>query len=385
MASIKIVECELNKNTLKNFIKFAWNVYRPAGKPGYKYWVPPLISQEVNILRPDKNPFFEHSEAAAFIATRGEIPAGRIVAIWNNNHNIFHDEKVGFFGFFECLNDQDVANALFDKASEWVKSKGGTALRGPANLTLNDECGFLAKGFDSIPFILMPYTPEYYLQLAERAGFKKAQDLYSYYLSKEQMKWEILPRICERMEKRYNLSIVEISKKNFDSAATFVKRIYNKAWSNNWGFVPVTGNEFKKLIKDLKEIYIPKMTFLVYSGEKPIGWSMSIPNYNEIAIKLNGSLFPFGFIKFLLGKKKIKQARVFTLGVLPELQQKGIGAYVMYHCAKSCVESGYMDGEMGWILESNYLMNRGMEQIGATPSKIHRIYERNLTASLRSQ
>lgn len=378
MFPIEIIECELNKKDLKKFVEISWSIYRPKGKPWYSNWVPPLKSQEINLLRPGKNPFFEHSKVAVFIAMKDGKPVGRIAAIWNNNHNKYHNEKIGFFGFFECIEDQMVANALFDRASCWVKDFGGSAVRGPTNLTLNDECGVLVKGFDSIPFALMTYTPEYYLKLIENAGFKKVQDLYSYYLSEDQMQWERLPRICEMLQKRYDLSIVNINNKNYEEATNFVFQIYNRAWANNWGFVPLTESEFKKIKKELKELYVPSMTFLVYSGKTPIGWSMSIPNYNEVMIKLNGKLFPLGFIKFLLGKKKIKQARVFTLGIVPELQKKGIGAYVIYHCAKSCVDSGYLDGEMGWILESNYLMNKGMEQINATPSKIHRIYEKLL-------
>ncbi|MFC2075164.1 N-acetyltransferase [Bdellovibrionota bacterium] len=379
MSPISIVPCESTRKSLKEFVLSPWKIYRPKGKPSDKNWVPPLIQQQIDLLDPKKNPFFLHSETQCFLAKKDGETVGRIAAIWNNNHNKLHNENVGFFGFFDCINDQEVANALLKRADEWVAERGGIALRGPTNLTTNDECGFLVKGFDSPPYMGLTYNPEYYLELINKAGFQKSMDLYSYYLDASSGPQELLEQAAKAVAEEEQLTKHDITKKNFDEMVGYAKDIYNKSWEKNWGFVPLTEEEFAFHVKELKQVMIPDFCFVIFSKGEPIGWSMTLPNYNEVLIKLNGRLTPWGIIKFLYYKRKIETVRVFTLGLLPEYQHKGIALFAYWHTMLAGLKTGITRGEMSWVLESNLPMRKGIEQVGGNQYKTYRIFERPIT------
>jgi GNAT superfamily N-acetyltransferase len=322
-----------------------------------------------------KNPFYKHADAEFFLARRdGEI-VGRIAAIVNHNHNKEHNENIGFFGFFESIEDQGVTDALVKTATEWLKSRGVTGMRGPASPSVNDEYGLLIDGFDKPPVVLMPYNPPYYGKLLEAAGLKKIKDLYAYHVRKENVFSEKLSRVSEMVRKREGLTFRSLDMSRFSEEVKLIKTIYNKAWQYNWGAVPMTDEEFDAMAKDLKPVVVPELVIIAeYRGE-PIGFSLSLPDLN-LAFKHNpkGYLLP-GLFCLMRYKKQIDATRIIVLGVVREHQKSGAAGVLFYETAKRSVENGYPKGEAGWVLEDNVMMNRSAEMLKAERYKTYRIYE----------
>lgn len=370
MSSIKISTVN-SKKDLMRFIKMPWKIYQ-----GDKNWVPPLIIDRKKILDKEKNPFFEHAEAEYFLAEKNGELVGRIAAIKNDLHNKHHNDKVGFFGFFECINDQGVANALFDKAKEWLKSKGLNKMRGPANPSSNDEYAMLLEGFDSPPLLLMTYNPKYYLELCENYGLSKAKDLYAYLMeNKKVTSSEKLKRVAEIAKKRSGIKISQLDMKNFNSEVEKVKHVYNKAWEPNWGFVPMTDKELDAMAKDLKPLVEPSLVLFGEIDGNLAGFALVMLDYNQIFINLNGKLFPFGIIKLFTEKKKINSCRIITLGIIPEYQKRGLDAVFYWEIVNRAHDLGIDYGEASWVLEDNEMMKRGAEVMNGTLYKKYRIYE----------
>ena len=371
MSNIEIKTLHPTKDITK-FIKFAWKIYK--GDPN---WVPPLLMDKKKILNKNKNPFFKTAEMEMFMAYKDGEPVGRIAAIKNDTHNNVHDENIGFFGFFESINDQDVANALLDKAKEWIKSKGLDAMRGPANPSSNDEFGMLLEGFDDPPRIMMTYNPKYYLDLMDNYGLKKIKDLYAYRIdNKKLLQSEKLIRVAEIVKKRSNVEIKQIDLKKFKSELERVKYVYNQAWAPNWGFIPMTEEEIDNLAKELKPIVEPSLVLFAEVEGKTIAFALVMPDYNELIIKMNGRLLPFNFIKLFTKRRTIKWARVLTLGIIPEYQKRGVDALLYYEITQRAEKLGIMKGEASWVLEDNEMMKRGAEQVmNGEIYKKYRIYE----------
>ncbi len=352
------------------FIKFPWRIYE-----GNPYWVPPLLLDRKKLIDRKKNPFYAHAEMEMFLAERGDEPVGRIAAIINHNHNKEHGENIGFFGFFECVNDQEVATALFDAAKQWLKAKGVTAMRGPASPSVNDEYGLLIDGFNLSPAILMPYNPPYYQELIERYGFVKAKDMYAYYVHKDKVFTDKLQRVSEIVKQREGVVFRTLNMKRFWDEVRIIRDLYNRGWSRNWGEVPMTEEEFAYVAKDLKAIVDPELVIIAEVRGKPVGFGMSLPDYNMI-LKQNkrGWLLP-ALVRMLLFKKKIDFIRIIILGVLPEYLNSGIGGVLFYETAVRAVRNGYFHGEASWVLEDNVMMNRGAELLRGERWKTYRIYE----------
>lgn len=368
--AIKIRKVE-SKKDLMIFIKLQWKFYE-----NYPNWVPPLIMDRMKLLNRDKNPFYRHSEIEMFLAKKNGELVGRIAAIKNDIHNQVHNDKVGFFGFFEAIDDQEVADALFKTAGEWLKSKGLTEMRGPANPSSNDEYGLLIEGFNYPPVMLMTYNPEYYIKLCEGYGLKKAKDLFAYKLDYNKVSnINKIERVQEIAKKRYNLKISHLNMKNFDEELRKVKYVYNKAWAPNWGFLPMTDQEIDAMAKDLKMLVVPELVLFGEINGQVVGFSLTMPDYNQIFKKMNGHLFPFGFIKLLTQRKKITLARVLTLGVIPEYQKRGLDAVFYYEIVHRAHKLGMDLGEAGWILEDNEMMNRGALMMEGELYKKYRLYE----------
>jgi GNAT superfamily N-acetyltransferase len=366
--SIKKVETSKEKMV---FIKFPWKIYK-----NYPHWVPPLIMDRKKLLDKEKNPFYKHAEMDLFLAYRNGEVVGRIGAIHNHLHNQHHNDKVGFFGFFECINDQSVADALFDTAKEWLRASGCTDMRGPANPSSNDEYGMLLEGFDDSPRILMTYNPPYYLDLCENYGLKKAKDLYAWKLENPKvMSSDKLRRVAEIARQRSGLQISELDMKNFNRDLEKVKKVYNKAWQPNWGFVPMTDNELDHMAKDLKPLAEPKLVLFGDINNQTVGFALVILDYNQIFKSFNGRLFPFNFIKLFTQKKKISWCRIIILGVIPEFQRKGLDAVFYWEIVNRAHDLGIDLGEASWILEDNEMMNRGAETMKGTIYKKYRIYQ----------
>jgi len=322
-----------------------------------------------------KNPFYEHAETEFFIAERNGEMVGRIAAIVNHNHNKEHGDKVGFFGFFECVNDQEVANKLFDAAGQFLRSHGMTAMRGPANPSVNDEYGLLINGFDLSPTVLMPYNPPYYATLIESYGLAKIKDLFSYLLSQETVYSDRLERVNAIVKERQGLTFRPIDMKRFDEDVQRIKDVYNKAWARNWGEVPMTDAEISALAADLKPVVVPDLVIFAEAKGKTVGFALSLPDIN-VALKNNkkGRLIP-GLIRLFLHKKKINLVRIIVLGVLPEYQPSGAAGVLFYETAVRAQALGYKFGEAGWILEDNEKMIKAAVTMNGTPHKKYRIYE----------
>jgi hypothetical protein len=359
------------KKDLMTFIKFPWKIY--SNDP---YWVPPLILDRKKLFDTSKHPFYKHAQIQLFLARKNDEIVGRIAAIKNDLHNQHHHDKVGFFGFFECVNDQQTANMLFDSVKQWLKEKGLDTMRGPANPSSNDEYGLLVEGFNDSPRILMPYNPEYYLKLCENYGFKKAKDLNAFKLETDKvLSSEKLKRVADIARQRAKLKIYQIDMRKFDAELNKVKFVYNKAWAPNWGFVPMTEEEIDVMAKDFKAIIEPSLVLFGEIDGKLVGFALVVFDYNFIFKQMNGRLFPFGIIKLLTQKKKIPWSRIVTLGIIPEYQKRGLDAVFYYEIVTRAAKLNVFLGEASWVLEDNEMMNRGLEVMNAHQYKKYRIYE----------
>jgi GNAT superfamily N-acetyltransferase len=358
---------------LKRFIRFPWTVYR--GDPN---WVPPLVGEMKAKLDRNKDPFFEHADRELFLARRGEEVTGRIAAIVDDHHNRVHGERTAFFGLYESLNDPATARALLEAAAAWGAAKGMEILRGPMNLSMNDECAFLAEGFDSPPTIMMPYNPKYYLDLMEACGLSKAKDLYAFLMSRDHGVAAKVAAIVERSQKETPFTLRTADMRNLEREAEIVALVYNSGWEKNWGFVPWTGNEMKHMVKKLKQIADPELVIFAERDGKPAGFALGLPNYNEILRGLDGRLFPFGLVKLLLNRSKIKGMRAAVFGLMPEFRQTGLSYLLYSELEKRAVRKGYEWGELSWQLEDNEAINRFAASIGARLYKRYRIYERKI-------
>jgi hypothetical protein len=359
---------------MKSFIKFPWRIYRadPA-------WVPPLISEMKKLLSPQKNPFWNHAEAAYFLAYKDDRPAGRIAAIVNHRHNEFHKEKCGFFGFFESTNDPEVSGELYATAEKWLSKKGMEIMRGPANPSSNDDWGFLLEGYNEPPTVMMPYNPAYYHDLAKAAGLKKVKDLYSFFMEEATGIPEKAVRVAEIARRKTGVTIRPINMKNLDTELEFIKQVYNSAWELNWGFVPMTDEEIEHLAADLKKIAIPDIILMAEVDGRPAGVSVAIPNINQVLHKMNGRLFPFGWLRFLLGFRKINRVRVIITGVVKEFRKRGIDAIFYVDTFNKGTKMGFNEGEFGWTLEDNDIINHSLEMLGARLYRRYRLYQKQIT------
>lgn len=361
----------------KQFIKFAWKVYRNDPELN-RHWVPPVISDYMKTLDTEYYPLYDHADLAMFTAWKDGVMAGTIAAIQNRRHNQIHQDKVGFWGFFECLNDQKVADALFEAAAMWLRSKGLDAMRGPISPSMNDQCGMLTRGYDSSPVFLMLYNPPYYNDLCLNNGQKVAQELLAWYIDQKIIDIERLRRIAQHVMKREGLSVRILDMKNFDSEVKKMREIYNGAWEKNWGFVPMTDKEFDFLATSLKSIANPHYVYFVENREgKTIGFSLSLPDINQALKHVNGNPFtPWGLVKYLWYKRNITMVRTIVMGVLPEYRNKGIDSIMNVQIADYGGKHGVFASEMSWILKSNEAMSKLALVIGGKPYKEYAIYEK---------
>jgi hypothetical protein len=358
---------------LSKFIKLPWKIYKND-----KNWVPPLLIERKEFLDPKRNPFFKHSDVKLYLAYRDRVAVGRIAAIINHAHNEFHEDKVAFFGLFESIDDYIVAYGLLDKAKEFAKENGMEVLRGPANFSTNDEVGLLVDGFSAPPVVMMTYNPKYYMALFDKFGLKKSQDLYAYLLPTDVKVPSRILSASDLIRKRYNVTLKTLNMKDFTNEVARIKQIYNDAWMKNWGFIPMTDDEFAHMAKQMKQIVEPDLVFIAYSGDEPIGFSLTLPNINEILIKLNGRLLPTGIFKLLYFsyvKKIIKGVRVITMGLTQKFQKKGIDNLFHIENIRIAHQKGYKWGELSWVLEDNIMMNRVAELLKAKLYKKYRIYD----------
>lgn len=366
---------EQSRRDRLRFIKAQWHFYRND-----PLWVPPLIVDRMKLLDVRRNPFYQHSKIALFLAIEHNKPVGRIAAIVNDNHNRTHNDRVGFFGFFESMYSTEISSALFDAVAEWLALHGMTHIRGPVNPSMNDECGLLVEGFDRPPVVLMTYNPPYYAQLIERWGFAKAMDLYAYLLDGETYRSEKLNRMLEVVRQRTGVQIRAMNfrdRQQFHRDVETLRELYNAAWEKNWGFVKMTDAEFDFLAADLKQIADPNLVLIADVGHRPVGFALALPDINECLIyNRSGRLLP-GLWHLLTKRHRISQVRIIVLGLLPEYRRTGIDAVLYSEIGERAKARGARWGEASWILEINDPMNHALHStLNARRYKTYRIYER---------
>lgn len=345
----------------------------------FPHWVEPLISEEKKLLNPSVYPFHRNAEVRLYLLYENNKPVARVAAIVNYNHNKFHGEKTGFFGFFESINSPEATKYILDSASEFLKERGMERIRGPMNFSTNDTCGMLIDGFDLPPAIMMPYNPPYYISLMEQNGFARAKDLYAYFADKNiEEKIPRLERLAGRVLSNPDIKIRKLDIRNIYNEIKAIKDIYNNAWDKNWGFVPMTNEEFEYMASDMKKMIDPDLALIAEIGGRPAGFSLALPDYNQIIKKCNGRLFPFGIFHFIFGTSKINALRLLTMGVKHEHQKRGLDVIFYLNTIKNGFARGIFQGEFSWILENNLMMNRIMETLGARLYKKYRIYEKDL-------
>jgi GNAT superfamily N-acetyltransferase len=356
------------------FIRFPFRLYQD-----FPHWVPPLLLERREFLDHTKNPVFEYATIQPFLAFRGSEVVGTIAAIRNPRYGEFHpeDRHVGFFGLWESVSDQKVADALFTAAAEWLRDKGMTVLRGPVNLTTNDIVGLLVDGFDDDPTILMPYNPPYYADLIEASGFRKTKDLFAFSMAVRDYRGQ-LDGVATRLATRGRVVIRPIDLARWHEELEFVRSCYNVAWAKNWGFVPWTDRELAFIAKELKPLIDPRLAFVAEVDGKPAGFSISVPDANQAIRLARGRLLPFGLLRILwkLKVSRCTRLRTIAMGVLPEHRRRGIEALLVHHLSRTCVEYGCPVSEMGWVLEDNQAMLSHLRQIGAQKTKTYRVYDR---------
>ena len=381
-STIRIVPAT-DQEQRRAFAKFPWRIYRDDPN-----WVAPIFMDRLTLLDPEKHPFYEHAEVRLFTALKGGEVVGTISAQINHLHNEIYNDRVGFFGFFEVIEEYEVAQALFNAASDWLRERGMEAIRGPESFSQNEECGLLIDGFDSPPMILTTYNPPYYESFIEQAGFEKVQDLFAWHLLTNIFDYDVqkLPRkfvrVAEEAKKRENVVVRSVDMKRFDQEVELVKEVYNQAWEQNWGFVPLTDHELDHLAGEMKMILDPALVYIAEVDGKVAGISLGLPDVNQALLKAkpqpNVWSLPLTLAKFLWHRRKIDSMRLWAMGVLPEYRSLGIDALFYVETARAAFAKGYEHCEMGWILESNDMMNRIIERLGGKIYKTHRLYEKPL-------
>lgn len=364
-----------SRSDRKRFLDFPQSLYKDD-----PHWIPALRMDEKELVGYSPCPFYDRNSVQTFLAQRKGIPVGRIAAIENVGHSERYGDGVGFFGFFECIDDPEVAAALFESAGNWLRNRRLQKIRGPINPSLNHTLGLLIEGFDSSPFFMMTYNPPYYERLIEENGFRKEQDLYSYWghiemLPKIQQK--LLP-ICEMIQERCNATVRTLNRKRFKEDVELFLRIYNSSLTNTWGFVPMSEREVKAMAFGLRFLIVPELAVAVEVDGEAVGASFCLPDYNPRIKAINGRLFPFGFLTLIRHKERIKKIRILSTNVLPQYQMMGLGLVLVNALVPKAIEWGIQEAEFSWVLESNTFSKGSLEKGGAIRNKTYRIYQKDL-------
>ena len=366
------------RRELKRFVKVPFKLHRD-----HPQWVPPLIFDRMQFLNRKRNPYFEHAEAELFVAERAGEPVGRITAQIDERWDAYQGGGDGMFGFFETIDDREVATALLAAAEEWLRERGRDRLIGPMDFTTNDEVGILIEGHELRPMILQNWHPPFYKVLLEELGYGKAMDLLMWYLELGKLKEgdQFAPEIHVAATKALRdegIEIRNIDKGDLGEEMRRFTEVYNEAWAENWGFVPATDAEVEFHAKLLKQVIDEDWAFIAEKEGETVGVALTLPDINQVLRQMGGRLLPFGWLRFLRGKPKIDRVRVFALGVKNEFRHSGVAAGLYLKHLEAASPHGVPAGETGWILETNKPMNRAMEGMGGTVVKRYRIYEKAL-------
>lgn len=373
--AVRIVEVE-SKRDVRRFVDFPYRLYAR----GYPQWVPPLRASVHDALDTKGNPFYSTAGRALFLALRGDDVVGRIAAVENRAHNAFHEDKVGFWGFFECRDDPEAAAALFHAAERWLAARNLDTMRGPMNPSTNYECGLLVDGFENRPTFMTAWNPPYYARLCEEAGLAKSKDLLGLWFGIDDPSYQVpefITRQSNRAMERGRITFRDIEPSQFAREVALCWEVYNDAWEQNWGFVPMSELEFHHMAKDMKHLVWKELSFLAYVDGQPAGFMLALPDYNEpLSSNRNGSLLPFGLARMLWYKRRAKRARVIALGVKGAFRSRSILALFTNEIMRRGLSINGVGAEASWLLEDNTLIVKPMRAAGAVDRMRWRIYDR---------
>jgi len=376
VSNIEISEV-ISRRERNAFIKFPWRIY--VNDPA---WVPPLIIERKAFLDRKRHPFYRHGDAALFLARKNRKIAGRIMASDDPNYNALHQSNVGCFGLFECIDNRDVAAALFERAENWLRERGRTEIMGPIDYSTNYICALLIDGFQFPPTILTAHNPPYYKDLIESCGFTKAKDWYAWWFADPARAAARLRPLGERFRKRLAVTIRAGNLKNIREESRRLRQIYNQAWKNNWGFVPFTEAEIEFMTHELSQLIIPEFTLIAEVGDEPAGFILCVPDINVALRHINGRLttfgFPIGLLKLLYYKSRIRTARLIALGVIEKYRRAGIAEMLVLRIVEDAMIKHGFTGELSLTLEDNFMINRFLKAIGAHRYKTYRIYSKSI-------
>jgi GNAT superfamily N-acetyltransferase len=361
-----------SRSEQKQFVNFPWKLYE--GDPN---WIPPLLAEHRGLLGFKHHPFYDDAEGQTFLATENGKVRGRLLALVNHAHNRRFNEKRGFFGFFESVDDTAVSRALFEAARAWLAERGMKAIRGPCNPSLNYELGLLVEGFHSPPTFMMTYNKPYYGRLVDDFGFQKTQDMYAFWghvdmISKLDKK---LYFVAQEARKRFNVKVRTMRRKQFRDELAMFLNVYNESLVGTWGFVPLSAGELKALGENLRHLIVPELALAAEIDGQPIGVVFGLLDYNPRIKRIGGRLFPFGFMHLLRNKRAIKKMRVISINVIPEYQRWGLGVVLLGGLIQPMLDWGMQVAEFSWVLESNTLSRGSLEKGGAKLDKTYRVYD----------
>ena len=370
------VERVTSRQDLKRFLRLPWMIYRED-----PHWVPPLLYDRKKLLDTSSHPFWKHGTRELFLAFSGDDLVGRIAAIYDPRYKETYGDDVGYFGFFEAIDDKNVAQELFDTVERWLRSVGAESVLGPLQPSLNDEAGLLVEGFDDPPQALMPYNPEYYRSLIESCGYAKSKDLYAWKLTREFLT-DKLKRVRTLVMERENISIRNFHfspKKDFKEDVQRLKELYNTAWASNWGNVRMSAEEVEAMADDLKLVAEKDLVLVAEKDGEAIGFVLALPDINQLLIKnRSGALLP-GLVRLLTQKKSVTRGRILALGLLPHYQKRGIDAALYYEIGvRMTGPHGYTESEASWILDDNHAMNNALQMMKGERYKTYRLYSKTI-------
>ena len=373
MPSMEIIAVE-GGSDLRDFVNLPWRIYA-----GYPRYIPPLKKEVRRLLDTRKHPFWEFSERILFLARRGSQTVGRIAGVIDSHYNQFHNEKTGIWGFFECVDDPEVAAVLLSVVETWARQKGMTLLRGPFSPSTNYETGLLIEGFDYPPALMMPYTPPYYPKLVETCGFAKEKDLVSFLIESPYQLPEWMNRLAERIARKKGIHIRLSRPKEQDAEFALIKEIYNDSWSGNWGFVPLSDNEMREIQKNTMKFTDPELTFFIYYENEPAAVCVIFPDISPLLKRFNGRIGLLGVLKAILHQNEITGLRCIVFGIKEKYRQLGLPMLAFHHIYEVVRKKGkYRSMELGWMLEDNEAVNTLVEEAGAKPYKKYRIFRKSL-------
>lgn len=361
------------------FITMPWSIYKND-----PHWVPPLIFEQKEYLDPRRGVFFKNGEAELFLAYKNGEIAGRISAQINHRYDATYKDHKGFFGFFECADDQEVAGALFNAAEDYLRQKGRTQIEGPFNFTVYDEIAVLVDGFDSDPYVLLVHNPPYYDKLLSAGGYRKSVDWFAFRGRAGTIDRDTTDRmrkLRDRALRRQNVRLRPMEMKHFARDAAIVKEIFNDAWDQNWGHVAMTDDEFVRIAKALKSVLIPELSFVLEVDDKPVAFCLCAYDANQAVKKINGRLFPFGFITLLRDVKRTKRFRMLLMGVLKAFRGSGYELAIILAVVEKGSAMGFKEVEMSMVVETNAAMLKVIERLSAERYKTYRVYKKDLGGS----